>query len=189
MVEIRIHGRGGQGAVVASSLLAAAFFNDGLYALAFPSFGVERRGAPVEAYVRFDRVKVLLRSNVYAPGHLIVLDPTVTGLVDVTRGLAPGGTILLNSPKPSDAFPAFAAFETRTVDAGGIALRHGLGHPSQPIVNTAILGAFAAATGLVTLDAVRQAIRQGVPARVDANVAAAAEAFDAIQGEAREASA
>ena len=77
MIEIRFHGRGGQGAVVASTILAVACFKEDKHVQAFPAFGVERRGAPVEAYIRIDQAKVLLRTNVYEPDHVVVLDPTM----------------------------------------------------------------------------------------------------------------
>ncbi len=180
MVEIRFHGRGGQGAVVASNILAVACFLEDRHVQAFPAFGVERRGAPVEAYIRVDDHKVLLRTNVYTPDHVVVLDPTLVEVVDVVRGLKPGGLLLLNTDLPPDRFPRFAPFSVATVDASRIALRHRLGSRTHPIVNTAILGAFAAATGLVSLDAVCRAIHQEVPSHHDENAAAAREAFEQV---------
>ncbi len=180
MIEVRFHGRGGQGAVVASNILAVACFLEGKHVQAFPAFGVERRGAPVEAYLRVDERKVLVRTNVYTPDHVVVLDPTLIEVVDVVRGLKPGGTVLLNTDAAPESFERFRAFAVRTVDASRIALRRGLGSRTHPIVNTAILGAFARATGLVGLDAVCDAIRQEVPSQQDANVAAAREAYESV---------
>jgi pyruvate ferredoxin oxidoreductase gamma subunit/2-oxoisovalerate ferredoxin oxidoreductase gamma subunit len=180
VIEIRFHGRGGQGAVVASTILAVACFIEGKFCQAFPAFGVERRGAPVEAYIRVDDSKIHLRTNVYAPDHVLVLDPTLIEVADVGRGLKPGGTLLLNTEKSAAGFPAFASFALATVDASRIALGHRLGSRTHPIVNTAILGAFARATGLVSLDAISEAIRQEVPAMQDANVAAAEEAYNSL---------
>lgn len=180
MVEIRFHGRGGQGAVVASSVLAVACFVEGKYCQAFPAFGVERRGAPVEAYLRIDDRKILLRTNVYAPDHVVVLDSTLLEAADVTRGLKGGGLLLLNSDKPPEAYPAFGAFAVCTVDAHRIALRHRLGSRTHPIVNTAILGAFSRATGLVGSDAVCEAIRREVPSHQEENAAAAREAWEGV---------
>ncbi len=97
MIEIRFHGRGGQGTVVATILLAKAFFQAGWQVQTFPFFGVERRGAPVEAYVRVASEKILLRTNVSTPDHVAVQDPTLFANIDVTKGLKPGGLILLNS--------------------------------------------------------------------------------------------
>jgi 2-oxoacid:acceptor oxidoreductase gamma subunit (pyruvate/2-ketoisovalerate family) len=88
MLEIRFHGRGGQGTVVASILLAKAFFDAGYYVQTFPLFGVERRGAPVEAYLRLDKKKILIRSNIYTPDHIIVQDVKLLGSIDVTNGFS-----------------------------------------------------------------------------------------------------
>jgi 2-oxoacid:acceptor oxidoreductase gamma subunit (pyruvate/2-ketoisovalerate family) len=177
MRELRIHGRGGQGAVIASKLLASALFLEDRSVQSFPAFGVERRGAPVTAFLRVDDRPILLRCEIQAPDDLIVLDPTLIQAIDVTAGLKPGGTILINSERPPEAYPELAArFRVGTVDASAIAQRHGLGSRTQPIVNTAILGAFAAFSGLVTLDSVCAAIEAEVPMRAADNVAAAREA-------------
>jgi 2-oxoacid:acceptor oxidoreductase gamma subunit (pyruvate/2-ketoisovalerate family) len=173
MRELRIHGRGGQGAVIASKLLATALFLEGRSVQSFPAFGVERRGAPVTAFLRVSDRPILLRCEVTAPDDLIVLDPTLIGAVDVTAGLKPGGTILINSEHaPAHYENLTARFRVATVDASAIARRHGLGSPNQPIVNTAILGAFAAFPGIVTLESVGHAIESEVPRPSD-NIAAA----------------
>ena len=183
MLELRIHGRGGQGAVIASKLLAMALFHEGRSVQSFPAFGVERRGAPVTAFLRVADAPILLRCEVTAPDALIVLDPTLIDAVDVTAGLKPGGSILVNSERLGADYPELARrFRVVTVDASAIARRHGLGSRTQPIVNTAILGAFAATSGQVSLDSVCAAIEAEV--RVDplANVAAAREAAAAVGG-------
>jgi pyruvate ferredoxin oxidoreductase gamma subunit/2-oxoisovalerate ferredoxin oxidoreductase gamma subunit len=177
MRELRIHGRGGQGAVIASKLLAAALFREGNSVQSFPAFGVERRGAPVTAFLRFSDGPILLRCEITEPDELIVLDPTLIGAVDVTSGLRPGGRILINSESEPDRYSGLGErFRVYTVDAAAVARRHGLGSRTQPIVNTAILGAFAAAGGAVSLEAVCAAILEDVPVQADANVAAAREA-------------
>ena len=182
MHEFRIHGRGGQGAVIASKLLAAAFFNEGKSVQSFPAFGVERRGAPVTAFLRVDQEAILLRCEITVPDDLIVLDPTLIEAVDVTSGLKPGGTVLINSDRPPESYTELnKTFEIITVDAGTVARKHGLGSKTQPIVNTAILGAFAAASGLVSLDAVCQAIADEVPIQPEENVKAAREAAAAVK--------
>ena len=177
MIEIRFHGRGGQGAVIASKILACALFAEGKYVQSFPKFGVERRGAPVEAFLRIDDDKILIRNNIYTPDHLIVLDPTLIDAIDVTSGLNKGGWILINSTKSPDQFPTLSQYTLACVDASGIAVKHRLGSRSAPIVNTAILGAFAKATSMVGLDSVVSAIMDEVPIKPDANAAAAKEAF------------
>ena len=181
MIEIRFHGRGGQGAVVASTILAVACFIEGKYCQAFPAFGVERRGAPVEAYLRVAADKIQLRTNVYTPDHVLVLDPTLIEAVDVTRGLKPGGTLLLNTEKGAAHFAHFNNISLATIDASRIATSHKLGSRTHPIVNTSILGAFVRATGLISIDALCAAIDQEVPAYQQENQAAAREAFDSLQ--------
>ena len=175
MIEIRIHGRGGQGAVIASRIIAEAAFYQGMHVQAFPAFGSERRGAPVAAFVRLDHEPILVRSEVYRPDGLIVLDQSLItlGVVDVTHGLKKNGWILINSSKKPDAFPDLQEFQVATVDASGIAAGQGLGTSTAPLVNTAIAGAFAALTGIAGLDNLERAIRNGVPIKIEENVAAA----------------
>ena len=175
MVEIRIHGRGGQGAVIASQILAEAAFRGGLHVQAFPAFGSERRGAPVTAFLRLDRSPIRVRCEVYRPDGLIVLDESLFHLRSdgIVKGLKEGGWILVNSSKDPSAFADLAGFAVATVDASAIGRRHKLGTPTAPIVNTAIVGAFAQLTGLVTLDNLAEAIRASVPVKANENVAAA----------------
>ena len=127
MQEIRFHGRGGQGTVVASILLAKAYFSAGYYVQTFPVFGVERRGAPVESYLRLDERKILLRCNVYTPDHAVVQDAKLLDSVDVTTGLKPGGWILVNAPGQPANLDPFSGFNLASVDATGIAIENGLG--------------------------------------------------------------
>jgi 2-oxoisovalerate ferredoxin oxidoreductase gamma subunit len=181
MIEIRIHGRGGQGAVIASKVLASAVFREGKHVQSFPSFGVERRGAPVTAFTRIDDHPIRLRCQIYEPDHLVVLDPTLLDAIDVTTGLKPGGWIIINSAKPPGSFGLPDRYRVATVDANAIAIRHRLGPANAPIVNTAILGAFSRITGLVGIEAIREAVREGVPVKQDDNVAATQEAYDEVQ--------
>jgi 2-oxoacid:acceptor oxidoreductase gamma subunit (pyruvate/2-ketoisovalerate family) len=181
MRELRIHGRGGQGAVIASKLLAAALFHEGRWVQSFPAFGVERRGAPVTAFLRIADEPIRLRCEITEPDDLIVLDPTLIHVVDVTAGLKRRGTILINSEEPPEGYPDLVQrFRVATVRAGEIAARHHLGSRTQPIVNTAILGAFAAISGLVGLDSVCAAIREEVP-HPEENEQAAREAAEAVR--------
>ncbi|MBA4392632.1 MAG: pyruvate ferredoxin oxidoreductase [Desulfobacca sp.] len=181
MLEIRFHGRGGQGTVVATILLAKAFFQAGYSVQSFPVFGVERRGAPVEAYLRLDRKEIWIRSNVYTPDHVVVLDRTLLEGVDITQGLKPGGWILINAPTaPSDLGP-FLGFQLAFVDATRIALKHQLGTRTHPIVNTAILGAFARMLGMPPLDALVNAIEEDVPGKPGENILAAQEAYQEVK--------
>jgi len=181
MIEVRFHGRGGQGAQVASKVLAVAFFHEGFYVQSFPAFGVERRGAPVMAFLRVDKQPIQLRVNIYEPDHIVVLDPTLVGAVDVTSGLKKGGWIIINSSHPPETFDHLRDFRTATVDATSIAIRNGLGSRTNPIVNTAILGAFAKATSLVGIDSIALAIREELSVKKGENAKAAREAYQEVK--------
>ncbi|WP_088335100.1 pyruvate ferredoxin oxidoreductase subunit gamma [Methanopyrus sp. KOL6] len=158
MIEIRIHGRGGQGAVTAAEILAIAAKEDGKYSQAFPFFGVERRGAPVTAFARIDDEFIKIRSQIYEPDHVIVLDSSLLAVVDVTEGLSEDGLIVINSredrEESDEVAEEFEDFNVYVVDATQIALDE-LG---IPIVNTAMVGAYLKASDVLTLDAVKEAI-------------------------------
>lgn len=179
MIEIRMHGRGGQGAVIAAKILASAVFKEGKFAQSFPSFGVERRGAPVLAFTRADDRPIRLRTAIYEPDHLIILDATLIKSTNVFSGLKAGGTIIVNSPSSIGVFNFPHEYSAAAVDAAGIAAKHNLGTKSIPIVNTSILGAFAKFTGVVGIDALIEAVREEVPSKPDENAAAAREAYEA----------
>lgn len=180
MIEIRFHGRGGQGAVVASNILAEAFFREGKQVQSFPSFGGERRGAPVMAFVRVDEKEIYVRSNIYRPDHVVVLDAALIKTMDITSGLRESGWIVINSQKPPDHFPFSSRYLTATIDANTIAVKHRLGSPTSPIVNTVILGAFSKVTNLVQIDSVIKAIKQLIPINPEGNVWATQEAFENV---------
>jgi pyruvate ferredoxin oxidoreductase gamma subunit/2-oxoisovalerate ferredoxin oxidoreductase gamma subunit len=181
MLEIRFHGRGGQGTVVASILLAKAFFQAGYQVQSFPLFGVERRGAPVEAYLRLNQNKILVRTNVYTPDHVVVLDQTLLHGVNVTRGAKPGGWILINSPPTLEFGQTFSGFRLALIDATRNALAHGLGTRTHPIVNTAMVGAFARVLAMPPMDTVAAAIREDVPSKPDDNIQASLDAYQQVQ--------
>lgn len=177
MISVRFHGRGGQGAVIASKLLATALFKEGWQVQAFPSFGAERTGAPVTAFLRADQKPITAHYQVYEPDHVIVLDPVLLQTINVKAGLVDGGWILVNTSHAPDELELPGPYHVGTVDATGIALANGLGTRTSPIVNTAIIGAFAALTGIVKLESVVEAIPDLVPIKPEANQAAAREAF------------
>ena len=181
MIEIRFHGRGGQGAVVASELLAQAAFLDGKMPQSFPFFGVERRGAPVTAFTRIDDRPIGVRTSITTPDVVVVLDPGLLATEPVTDGLKPEGLLLVNTPRPPDTLAAPAGVQRATVDATRIALAHGLGTTMLPIVNTAVLGALARATEVVSLEALGRAIEQFVPARPAENRLAAQDGYLAVR--------
>ena len=183
MVEIRFHGRGGQGTVIAGKILADAVSKEDKYVQAFPQFGVERRGAPVFAFIRIDEKPIYIRSKIVLPDHVIVVDPSLIDAIDVTEGLKKGGIILINSSHHPDEFQHLGKdFRVFTVDANDIAIRHRLGSKAAPIVNTAILGAVPRIFDFVKLESIIQAVREGVPVNPDDNAAAAKEAYDSVKG-------
>ncbi|MFO7889221.1 MAG: 2-oxoacid:acceptor oxidoreductase family protein [bacterium] len=183
MIEIRFHGRGGQGAVKASDILAMAAFEEGKQVQAFPFFGVERRGAPVTAFTRISEDEIRIHCYIYEPDVLVVLDPSLIGAVPISEGLKPNGKIIINTQrKPKDfSFPDAESPEIHTVDCSSIAVKHGLGSKSAPIVNTAILGAIASATKLVGIESIMNAIKEKIPVKKEKNALAAKETYDNLQ--------
>ena len=182
MIEIRFHGRGGQGAVIGSELLAHAFFIEGKFVQAFPAFGVERRGAPVTAFCRIDDKHINLRNQIYKPDHVVVLDFSLLATTAVTRGLKKNGTVVVNG-KGSPAYYRELLgtdYQIYVVDAASTAVKHKLGTPSNPIVNTAIVGAFSKATSLVSIESVEQAIEEYVPVKQENNRKAARAAYELV---------
>lgn len=179
MLEIRFHGRGGQGAVTASRILALAAFNEGKYVLSFPFFGTERRGAPVTSFTRIDEKRIFLRTQIYDPDVIVVLDPSVMKSTDVAKGLREGGKMVINSTRQPGSFDL--PYDIATVDATSIAIRHSLGNRANPIVNTAILGAFASATGTVSVDSIVAATREASPRHKEGNASAVLDAFNSTR--------
>jgi 2-oxoacid:acceptor oxidoreductase gamma subunit (pyruvate/2-ketoisovalerate family) len=177
MVEIRFHGRGGQGTVVASKILADAIAKEGNWVQAYPEFGVERRGSPVVAFIRIDDHPIYDKSRIYTPDDVVVVDPTLVEAVDVTEGLKPGGTIIINSDRRPEDFRFHGRFEVRTINATEIAVKHKLGSLATPIVNTAIAGAVIKILGLTKMESLAAAIREGIPIKPEDNVLAAQEAY------------
>ncbi|MFH1586328.1 MAG: pyruvate ferredoxin oxidoreductase subunit gamma [Candidatus Diapherotrites archaeon] len=154
MKEIRIHGRGGQGAVTSSQVLAVAAFLEGKHSQAFPNFGVERTGAPVMSYTRISDDKIHIRSHVYEPDYVIVLDPSLIKAVDVTEGLKDSGMLIINSHKQAKDLGIKGKFEVKNLDITKVALEV----IGKPFVNIAALAAFAAFTGEVKLETLKKAI-------------------------------
>ncbi|MCW2273363.1 2-oxoacid:acceptor oxidoreductase [Rhodoblastus acidophilus] len=192
MFQIRIHGRGGQGVVTGAEMLSVAAFMEGRHAQAFPSFGSERTGAPVVAFCRIDDKEIRLREPIQDPDCLILQDPTLPRVVDVFSGLRPGGYLLVNTNKTFDDLHLRALADklppghARIVPATELALKH----VKRPAPNAALLGAFAALTGLVHFDSVKRAILQAFPGKVgEANSAAAQEAYDLVMVQERAATA
>ncbi len=181
MVEVRFHGRGGQGVVIASVILAEAAFREGRYVQAFPFYGVERRGAPVTAFARIDKDKIRIRHQIYSPDYVVVLDPTLAEKIDVAKGLKKGGLILINTDRNPASFSFKGDFKIATVNASNIATRLSLGSKSSPIVNTALLGAFARFTGLVDIKSILGAIEERAPLKKKENMIAAKIAYEKVR--------
>ena len=181
MFEVRIHGRGGQGVVTAAELLSVAAFDEGRHAQAFPSFGSERTGAPVVAFCRIADREIRSREPIAEPDALIIQDPTLLHQVAVFSGAKPGAYILVNTAKSLDelGLEELAGPRVRAVPASEIAREH-LG---RPLPNAALLGAFAALTGVVGIDSVTEAIRDRFPGKAGAGNAAAATAAWELVGE------
>ena len=150
MIEVRFHGRGGQGSVTAARILANAFVLEGKYGSSFPMFGFERRGAPVTAFLRFDDHPIKEKTQIYNPDCLVVLDSSLKNSSFVYEGLKPDGILILNGTEPVKERPHASIQLTGLVDAEMVA-REEIGIPSP---NTCMIGAFAAATGWVALESV-----------------------------------
>lgn len=182
MIEIRIHGRGGQGSVTAAELLAVAAFDDGREAQAFPAFGVERRGAPVLAFCRIDSQPIRIRSQIYEPDYVIVQDPTLMETVDVLAGLKPEGTVLINTEHAASDLKLDTTARVVTCPATHIALET-LG---RPIMNTAIMGAFSGISGAISFEAIERSIRHRFPGELgERNVQAARKAYELTKEQAK----
>jgi 2-oxoacid:acceptor oxidoreductase gamma subunit (pyruvate/2-ketoisovalerate family) len=180
MFEIRFHGRGGQGVVVASTVLASAFFREGKFVQAFPSFGAERRGAPVTAFTRVSDHEIRERFGIYKPDCLIVLDSRLTKKATLTSGLKQGQWIIINSDKKPEDYGFLENFRMATVDGNSIAKKHGLGTSSMPIVNTTILGVLPKVTQLLRIESILDAVREHAPSKPEKNAEAALEAFHSV---------
>ncbi|NIA12477.1 MAG: pyruvate oxidoreductase subunit gamma [Nitrospiraceae bacterium] len=167
IVEIRWHGRGGQGAISSAQLLARAAFDDGFQGVtSAPTFGAERRGAPVSASNRLSREPLRTFSQIEHPSAVIVLDDTLLEVADATKGLIEDGWLVINSPLDPAAVECSGSFRIATADATRIAQELDLVVAGSVIVNTAMLGAFARATELVTLESVERAIAEKFPAEL-----------------------
>ena len=177
MIEVRLHGRGGQGAVTSAEMLALAAIGEGKYALAFPSFGPERRGAPVQAFVRTDDKPVRIRADIKEPDFVVVFETRLLSIVDVTSGLRDNGVVVINSKfSPQEIRAEFGyKWKIATVDATSIAQETiGVG-----IVNTTMLGAVVKITDMVKLDSLDEPLNHRFGNRAAANFEACKKAYKA----------
>jgi len=178
MIQIRIHGRGGQGVVTAAELIAIAAFKNGQQAQAFPSFGVERTGAPIESYVRLDDRPIIAREQIYRPDILIIQDASLLDSVDVAKGADKKTMVIINSGKnKADLKINLPQANLHAIDATKIAMEI----IGKNIVNTVILGAFAKATGIISLESLKFAIAEkfsGRPDLIAKNIKAIERAYE-----------
>jgi len=177
LIEIRWHGRGGQGAVTSAELLAQAAINEGKYAHAFPSFGPERRGAPVLAFVRISsKQPIKIRAEIREPDVVVVLDPGLLPIINVTSGLKANGMVVVNTRKQAEQIrQEFGISQTlATVDATSIA-REILG---VPITNTTMVGAVVRATGVVKIDSLLEPLKHRFDRLAERNINAMKRAYE-----------
>lgn len=176
MVEIRFHGRGGQGAVTSAELTALAAIDEGKFAQAFPSFGPERRGAPVMAFVRVSDTQIRTREKVYSPDVVVVLDPSLLQIVNVEAGLKEGGLVILNTKKSAEEVRRETGLKARLalVDASKIAMET----MRVPITNTTMLGALIKGAGLLGIEALRAPIQNRFGPIAEKNLKACQRAFE-----------
>ncbi len=161
ILSVRLHGRGGQGVVTAAELIALAGFYEGKYVQAFPNFGVERRGAPIEAYARLSDEPVRRREQIYEPDIIIVQDATLIGLVDVLKGLKPKGKVIINSNKIFELnIPEDQVFYVPVTKLAIEIL-------GRPVANTGLLAAFAKITGLIKFESLEKAVKENFEGKDD----------------------
>jgi len=179
MYEVIWHGRGGQGVVIAAQILAEAAYLQGFKGVtSAPTFGPERRGAPLTASTRISAEPVRMVSQIEHADISVVLDPSLLSVVNILGTLKEGGLIIINTPLMPDELALETKINIATADAGGIAMKHRLIREGKPIVNTPMLGAFARASNLVSLDAMEKGMKSRLSSAVfTANVAALRDAF------------
>lgn len=179
MKEIRIHARAGQGAITTASLLGYAYFLKGMFPYAFPSFGAARMGAPMNAFVRVDSKPVRLRSQIYEPDYVLVMDSTLMRGFNCFSGLQENGVVIINARETDVDLPKTKARQkVFVVPANDIATKH----IGRPLGNTALLGAFCAATGELSMDNLVEALRHRFAEKLqEANIKAAKEGFEFVK--------
>jgi 2-oxoacid:acceptor oxidoreductase gamma subunit (pyruvate/2-ketoisovalerate family) len=177
MIEITFRGRGGQGAVVASEILGRAFFSEGKYPQCFSVFGGERRGAPVLGFLRVDDEPILLKCQIYHPDQMIIFDFSLIDEPGIVRELKPSGIILINTHQGMDFFKKLRRFRIGLIDASPIARHLGLG----TAFNTAMLGAYARLTDLVSMSTLTETVKSMAPSKKEENVEAVQMGFEQVR--------
>lgn len=156
LTEVRFHGRGGQGVVTSADILAVACFKEGHYTLSFPSFGAEKRGTPVASFLRISDKPIVLRDEIYTPDYVVVMDPSLFGVVKVEEGIKNGGMIVANYAENADKLKGIlhTTADITTINATKLAMEE-LG---RPITNTAMVGAFVGATNIIKIETLKETI-------------------------------
>jgi pyruvate ferredoxin oxidoreductase gamma subunit len=179
MKEIRIHARAGQGAITTASLLGNAYFIKGMYPYAFPHFGAARMGAPMNAFVRVDSKAVRLRSQIYEPDYVIIVDPTLMRGFNCFSGLKEKGIAIINGKEDTEIPKVKATQKVYVIPANDIALKT----IGRPLGNTALLGAYAAATGDIDINSLTEAVKQRFSGKaLEGNIQAITQGFEFIKG-------
>jgi 2-oxoacid:acceptor oxidoreductase gamma subunit (pyruvate/2-ketoisovalerate family) len=176
MLEIKFHGRGGQGVVIASQMLGMAFFRKDMYPQCYSLFGGERRGAPVVSFLRVAEEKILLKCEIKNPNELIVFEPSLLDPQEARSIMPLGSRILLNSRIRPDALSELTGYQVGLVDAQSIADNLDLGH----VINTAILGAYCRFTGHIPIDSLVETVRDMAPQKKEVNVEAARQGYEKV---------
>jgi pyruvate ferredoxin oxidoreductase gamma subunit len=187
MVEIRWHGRGGQGAKTAAFLLAESLIDQGKYAQGFPDYGPERMGAPIRGYNRISDTPMRFHCDVRTPDIVVVLDPTLIGADDITAGLAQDGVVIVNSPHPPEEIRQKLQLEGRkvyTIDATGIALKE----IGRPIPNLPMIGSLLKIKGLSEIDSMEHIVAKKFEGKftqqvIDGNMRALRKGYEEVRGE------
>ena len=177
MNEIKFHGRGGQGVVMASQMLGLAFFKAGMYPQCYSLFGGERRGAPVVSFLRVDRERILLKCEIKHPNELLYFDAGLVQPEEIRSLVAPGSRILLNTARTNQDFAELSGYALGFVDATAIAEEAGLGH----VINTTFLGAYCRFTGHFPLEKLIEAVGEMVPAKVERNLEAVRRGYERLK--------
>lgn len=186
MIEVRIHGRGGQGVVTAAELIAESAFEEGYFAQAFPLFGVERSGAPIQAFARISQEPIIIKEQIYHPDFLLIQDATLLDQIAIFTGLKKTTKILVNSPRPAEAIINdlrkigidISINQLQSTPATEIALEI----IGKNIVNTLMLGAFAKSSGLISLNTLKKTITNKFSEKgkniVEKNISAVTKAYN-----------
>jgi 2-oxoacid:acceptor oxidoreductase gamma subunit (pyruvate/2-ketoisovalerate family) len=181
MIEIRIHGTGGQGVVVAGKFLTDAAAKSNFYVQSFAAYGAERRGGKVTSYVRISREPIHIHSKMYAPDYVVLMEESLVEDTECIAGLKGGGRLLINSARPPETFLGFSDVSVATIDANGVAAKHSVQLPSgMPIINTTLLGALVGTLPDIALDHLIEAFKEVNVPELKNNIAAATEAFNQI---------